>query len=116
MLMNSRLDIQDWLTLGQQANWSVTKLAKLCGVSARTLERYFIWKVGKIPKAWLIEQRQRRAMELLRSGCLVKETAAELGYRYAHHFSRAFKVYWGFSPSTQTDPNKPTAGNRRIWV
>ncbi len=97
--MNSRLNhVQDWLSLAKQANWSVTRFAKQCGVSVRTLERYFEETFRETPKAWLREQRQQLAIELLRDGNSVKETAAELGYNHATHFSREFKKFWSCSP------------------
>jgi transcriptional regulator GlxA family with amidase domain len=41
--MNAKLNrTSNWLELAIQANWSVGKLAKFCGVSPRTLERYFV--------------------------------------------------------------------------
>jgi len=100
--MNSRLHrIQNWPELARQAQWSAALLAKQCKVSARTLERYFHEKMGVCPHAWLFEQRQRQAVELLRDGSSVKETAIILGYKSATHFSRDFKKHFGHSPSTQ---------------
>jgi transcriptional regulator GlxA family with amidase domain len=98
--MNSKLNhIQSWSELARQANWSVSALAKKCGVSARTLERYFLKDMGKCPKAWLSEQRQLLASKLLLDGSSVKETAACLGYKNQHHFSRDFKKQYGRPPS-----------------
>ncbi len=98
--MNTRLNhIQNWSELTQQASWSVAVLARKRGVSVRTLERYFRKRMPKSPKAWLLEQRQLRAIELLRDGCSVKETAALLGYTHADHFSHEFKKHWGRSPT-----------------
>jgi AraC family transcriptional regulator len=101
--MNTRLHhIQNWPELAQQVKWSAAALAKKCGVSVRTLERYFFNHMGKGPKAWLSEQRQNQAIELLQKGCSVKETAACVGYKHATHFSREFKRYWGCSAKTRT--------------
>jgi AraC family transcriptional regulator, transcriptional activator for feuABC-ybbA operon len=98
--MNSKLNHNpNWLDLAKQANWSVAKMAALCNVSTRAIELHFLKTTDKSPKAWLIEQRQRQAVELLRGGSSVKETAAQLGYGYAHHFSREFKKYWGHCPT-----------------
>jgi AraC family transcriptional activator of pyochelin receptor len=88
----------DWPNLAKQANWSVTKLAKLCKVSSRTLERHFIKLMNKTPKEWMVEHRRMRALELLRDGSSVKETASQLGYRYVNNLSREFKNHWGTSP------------------
>jgi transcriptional regulator GlxA family with amidase domain len=47
--MNTKLNhVQDWLKLAKQANWSVSKLAKLCQVSTNTLRRHFLASMGKI--------------------------------------------------------------------
>ena len=71
--MNARMaTVQDWEEMAERAGWSVAHLAKLCRVSVRSLERYFAAEMGKSPKAWLIEQRQKRARQLLRDGCTVK--------------------------------------------
>jgi AraC-like DNA-binding protein len=103
--MNTKLNHNpDWPKLAKQANWSVTKLASFCKVSPRTLERHFRRSTGKSPKEWLAEQRQRQALELLRDGSSVKETASLLGYSHAHHFSREFKERWGYSPRVADTP------------
>ena len=115
--MNARLDrVQNWLELAEEAHWAVAVLAKRAGTSVRMLERYFRQNMGQSPKAWLVEQRQRHAMDLLHDGCSVKETGAQVGYRYAQHFSREFKAYWGSCPSAHAASNKPGVGQCRILV
>jgi AraC-like DNA-binding protein len=100
--MNTRLKyIQNWNELAREANWSASKLAKKCNVSLSTLERYFRETMGKSPKAWLTENRQHNAKELLSEGFSVKETSSELGYKHNNQFSREFRNYWGFSPTEQ---------------
>jgi transcriptional regulator GlxA family with amidase domain len=55
--MNTRLNhIQNWPELAQQADWSASVLAKKCGVSVRTLERYFLKTMCKTPKNWLADR------------------------------------------------------------
>ena len=99
--MNTKLHyIENWLELAQRANWSVANVAELCVVSIKTLERYFIREKGKTPKAWLAEQRQYQALELLRNGFSVKETAMQMGYSHATQFSREFHKFWGSSPGS----------------
>jgi AraC family transcriptional activator FtrA len=100
--MNYKLNNnQDWLELARHANWSVSKLAARCGVSERTLRRYFIRHLGQPPKTWLSEQRQRHGYELLCNGSSVKETAACLGYKQSTNFTRKYKNHWGICPSVQ---------------
>jgi transcriptional regulator GlxA family with amidase domain len=101
--MNTKLNhLQNWPELAQKTKWSVTALAKLCGVSVRTLERHFLIEIGKTPKAWLIDQRQKQAGELLFDGKTIKEISGQLGYKHATNFSRKFKNDWGVCPSGQT--------------
>jgi AraC-like DNA-binding protein len=98
--MNTRLSyIKNWPELARQANWSAAALAKRCGVSVRTLERYFLKQMEKSPMAWLSEQRQHQAVELLRNGSSVKETALYLGYKQSTNFTRKFKKHWGRCPT-----------------
>ena len=98
--MNSRLQrIQSWTELAQRANWSAAMLAKECGVSLRTLERYFLKQMAKKPKAWLAEQRQFNAAELLQQGLSVKETAEFLHYKHPSHLTNGFKKYWKHCPT-----------------
>ena len=102
-----------WPELGQQANWSAKTLAKQCGVSVRTLERYFLKNIGETPKTWLIEQRQHKAAEILRDGSSVKAAAISLGYKHESHFSRDFKEFWGCCP---THFNPTTMETHRLRV
>jgi AraC-like DNA-binding protein len=105
--MNSRLhQVQNWPELARQAKWSAAALAKNCGVSLRTLERYFLKEMGEGPKVWLSEQRQQRANELIRGGSSVKETAAQLDYKHPSHLTNAFKEQWGCCPTDKTAPMK----------
>ena len=101
--MNLKLNhIENWPELARQANWSAAALANRCGVSVRTLHRHFLKHMGKNTKVWLAEQRQHQAIELLRDGSTVKETAFCLGYKQPTNFTRKFKKYWGVCPSLQT--------------
>lgn len=104
--MNARLaKIQNWPELARQANWSTIVLAKQCSISRDTLRRHFLRHFGKPPKIWLAEQRQQQAIELLRDGSSIKETAACLGYKQQTNFTRKFKDFWGACPSMPLPPN-----------
>ena len=96
------IQIHDWPERARQANWSAAALAKLCGVSTNTLRRHFIQQMRKTPGAWLAEQRQHNAIELLCDGSSIKETAAFLGYKQQTNFTRKFKEFWGACPSLQS--------------
>jgi AraC-like DNA-binding protein len=111
--MNLKLNnIQNWHELAREANWSAATLAKLCGVSHETLRRHFIQQKGKTPGVWLAEQRQYKAMELLRQTLSVKETAACLGYKQQTNFTRKFKGFFGVCPSQwRSSDRTQTAGD-----
>jgi AraC-like DNA-binding protein len=103
--MNKQLyKIQNWPERAQEANWRAAALAKNCGVSLRTLERYFIKEMGKSPKVWLLEQRQQQADKLLRDGSSVKEAAECLNYKHPSHLTNAFKKQWGYCPTDKPAP------------
>jgi AraC-like DNA-binding protein len=86
--MNSKLNhVQDWSKLASEAHWSAGALAKICGVSVRTLERHFLKQMGKSPKACLVEQRHCQATKLLREGLSVKEAANVLHYKHPSHLT-----------------------------
>jgi AraC-like DNA-binding protein len=103
--MNTKLNhIQNWPERAQAAKWCAATLAQNCGVSLRTLERYFLDEMGKSPKAWLSEQRQLRANELIQAGSSVKETAAHLDYKHPSHLTNGYKKQWGCCPTDKTAP------------
>jgi AraC-like DNA-binding protein len=88
----SRLDsIADWEIHARGANYSVAKLAQNVGVSRRQLDRYFTNVLGSRPKAWLDDLKMEDALQLIRSGMIVKEVALQLGFKHATHFSRGFR-------------------------
>ena len=114
--LNDRLKhMQNLPDLATEGNWSVAELARFCNVGVRTLETYFVKAMGKTPKAWLQERRQKKAAGLLQDGWLVKEVAIQLGYKHSTHFSREFKKYWGYSP-TQVCSQAPSRYKLRILV
>jgi transcriptional regulator GlxA family with amidase domain len=93
--------IQNWAELAKKANWNAGELARVCEVSLRTLERYFLKQIGVSPKTWLVKERQRQAAELLRAGHSVKEAAGLLCFRSSSHFTNGFKKYWGHCPTDE---------------
>jgi len=91
--------ITNWPDRAAASNWSVSELAKEYKISVRTLQRYFMRKKGKSPRCWIISERQRRAIELLRDGSTAKETAMTLGYQSQQTFTHAFRKHYGIPPS-----------------
>ena len=110
--MNTKLDqIRDWPQQAKRAGWSVKKLADLCDVSMRVLQRHFTKNMGLTPKAWMKECRQRQAVNLLQASSRMKEKSAELGYKHPAHFSQDFKKHWGCCPTKFNQNLKPQSLN-----
>jgi AraC-like DNA-binding protein len=98
-MTNSRLRrIQNWPERAHEAGYSVKALAGGCGVSVRVLEMFFTSAKREPPGRWLKRLRMERAIELLRDGSNVSETADCLGYHDRSHFSREFKKHYGLAP------------------
>jgi AraC-like DNA-binding protein len=91
--------IQDWSRLAHDTKYSVTALAEHCKVCVRTLQSFFLYSMKEPPRLWINRLRMERAIELLRDGSNVNETADLLAYQNHGQFSRAFKRFYGFAPT-----------------
>lgn len=78
---------------------SIEQAAKACHVSAAYFTRLFQRYDSETPLACLTRLKlSQAAIKLRQPDALVKNVAAELGYKSAAHFSRAFKAWSGRSP------------------
>lgn len=91
-----------WEELAGAAQYDAKKLAKLCGISARQLQRYFSRNFHRPPQNWLNERRLLAAQGLLLSGESVKKVALDLGFKQTSHFCRQFKSHNKMTPSEFT--------------
>jgi AraC-like DNA-binding protein len=76
-------------------------LAALCadaGVSVRTVERAFQKDLGDDFESWRRQVRLMKAVELLVSGCSIKEVAFGVGYRQSSAFVEMFRRSFGTTP------------------
>lgn len=101
-----RINIDAWKSLGPVASYNAKKLASLCGVSVRQLERDFQSRTRGSPKDWLTKQRLEAAKTGLLAGRTVKETAFDVGFGNPAYFCRWFKVHVGLSPGSFRNANK----------
>jgi AraC-like DNA-binding protein len=93
-----------WESLATRAQFRAGDLARLLGVSLRTLQRYFRAKYNCTVSDWLRELRLEFARARLPSCESVKEVAFDLGYKQPSHFTRDFKQRFGVSPRTFVGP------------
>jgi len=82
------------------------ELARLLGLSERTLYRRLGELAGLTPAAWLREQRLHQARELLEAGGsdTVAAVAAAVGFVSAQHFSKLYTERFGRRPSDYRAP------------
>lgn len=86
----------------------ISDIAQRLGISPRQLERLFQSVVGMRPAVFYRLIRLRYAQALLVEGQLtVTQVAFETGFSDCAHFSRHFKMIYGYSPSS-------ARGNRKL--
>ena len=77
----------------------VDALAALVGMCESTLRREFASRLGRSPKAYVLECKLERAADMLRSGLYsIKEICSLLGFWDDAYFSKLFKRHFGMTP------------------
>ena len=82
-----------------------TSLSELCdcaGVGVRTLQRIFQREVGTDFDSWRRQVRMTKAVNMLVSGCSVKEVSFAVGYNQSSAFVEAFRRMFGSTPKAWT--------------
>ncbi|HEV7651887.1 MAG TPA: helix-turn-helix domain-containing protein [Actinophytocola sp.] len=93
-------DLLDWMTAHLRDSLPVTALAARAVMSPRTFARRFRAVTGTTPHRWLLDQRLRRAEELLESTDLaVDQVAAESGLGAGDTLRHHFTARRGVSPA-----------------
>lgn len=105
--------IEDWMEVARVAKYRSAALAAICGVSSKTVERFFRLKMDATPQQWLSQMRKLEAERLVSSGSTTKAIAGELGYQHTSNFCRAFKREHGFAATAlrRTSLNQDSAGS-----
>lgn len=78
---------------------TVQQLADLCSMSAINLQKTLSRYAGVGVMEYFNRAKMQQALEYLRQGCSVKETALRLGFRDQNYFSTVFKRITGHAPS-----------------
>ena len=92
--------VQEWERVARGADFRPTRMAALCSISERQLERIFKRHLNCTPSQWLRELQCRLAKDLVAQGYSSKAAAAELKFATDAHFCREFKKVFGTSPQT----------------
>jgi AraC-like DNA-binding protein len=83
------------------APWTLTRMARLAGMSRSVFAERFRKQVGESPAHYLTRWRMQRAAQLLRDDALgIQEVMSRVGYASEATFSRAFKRCLGSSPGS----------------
>jgi AraC-like DNA-binding protein len=78
---------------------TVKSLAARCCISTVYLNRLFKKEFRKTPFSYVTRRRMETARDMLHEHCPVGEIARLVGYGDIYQFSRAFKHYYGVSPT-----------------
>jgi transcriptional regulator GlxA family with amidase domain len=83
-------DVGNWAELAKSADYRVNKLAEMCGVSRRTLHRFFLRTMKRSPRDFLEGVRLDHGLTLVGTGKSVKEAAWQLGFKDPAYFSKKY--------------------------
>ncbi len=78
---------------------SLIELAHQVGLNDFKLKKGFKEQFGTTVFGYLHDLRMEKATHLILSGKRINVVAEEIGYKNTHHFSAAFKKYYGILPS-----------------
>jgi len=85
-----------------EAPLSQVELAREVGLSTRQLERLFQKYLNCTPSRYYLEMRLTRARSLLQQTCMsVMNVALATGFVSASHFSKSYRLHFGYAPSEE---------------
>lgn len=92
--------LQDRVRARIDENWSIERMAKVAGMSARSLARRFHDEEGSTPGRWLVSERINRAAELLENKTLsLPDICDACGFGSIETFRREFRKAVGVPPA-----------------
>jgi len=93
------LEGSEWRVFAERSAYRPKRMAEMCRMSLRQLERRFKMEMGLTPRRWLKQERLRSALPRLRNAESIKEVVYTLGYCQFSQFCREFKIGYGLTPS-----------------
>lgn len=99
-MISGLLKIEGWEQLAKEAEFNPSRMATLCSISERQLQRIFKRDFHCTPSRWLRELQCRLAKDLVAQGYSSKAAAAEMKFASESHFCREFKKVYGHPPQS----------------
>ncbi|MBR9883589.1 MAG: AraC family transcriptional regulator [Oceanospirillales bacterium] len=96
--LQSLIPVRELLMDRLDENLPLEALCEVSGLNRYQLIRSFQRHYGMAPHAWLLDQRIKRAKQLLREGTALIDTAQRLGFSDQAHFHRHFKRRTAVTP------------------
>jgi len=91
--------LTDYISANMAGELSLTELAATLKLSPRQFFRLFCNTYRQTPYRYLMDERVRRAKELLSAGSSPADVADHLGFENRDHFKHMFKRIAGTSPT-----------------
>ena len=100
--------VKELLLKNVAKKFTLYELACKIGCNEKTLNKSFKSVFNMTIFAWLRQQRLLKAMQLLKNNphyLPIKQIAHVCGFKYQSDFSKAFKQYFGITPTLATQQN-----------
>ncbi len=98
--------VKDMLSKNPEKSYTLLGLAHSVGTNDSTLKKHFKLVYGTTVFNYLNRCRMEKAHHILQNNDYkISHVAEEVGFRYASHFSAAFKKHYGYSPAVLKNVN-----------
>jgi AraC-like DNA-binding protein len=98
--------VKDILCKNPEKSYTLLGLAHSVGTNDSTLKKHFKMVYGTTVFNYLNRCRMEKAHHILQNNDYkISHVAEEVGFRYASHFSTAFKKHYGYSPAVLRNVN-----------
>lgn len=93
-------DIRTYITQNYNKDFTIQELALKAGINQTKLKQGFKALFGTTTFKYIHDLRMQKALEMIKSNEYnIYEVAEYVGYKHSHHFSTAFKRYYGMLPT-----------------
>lgn len=105
-------EVKALLERNPEKSYTLLGLARLIGTNDATLKKHFKMAFGTTVFNYLNRCRMEKARLILeQNDYKVSHVAQDVGFKYASHFSSAFKKHFGYSPAELKNADKTTASS-----